>query len=197
MTASLIRIFVLFALLPSLSSSAQEKKPTRLMLRVEEESAGPFGGERSASCLKVYSDGRVLYSSWRRSGVTIQDQASGKNSRPEKTVSVEYHLEPGDEWELDSFLHSKAVRKLPTKFGPPHTAIDYSERVTVRIEGPNGTEKSISTREFYVASLQEKSKYPSALILLMDKIDEVEKEANEKGKPTSISDDCHPKPQDN
>jgi hypothetical protein len=50
--------------------------------------------------------------------------------------------------------------------------------------------KQISIREFYVASLEEKTRYPAAVIILMGKIDEIEQEALDKGKPTEPPADC-------
>jgi hypothetical protein len=182
--------------LPGPPCPAQEKARAKLILKVDETVEGPLGGQKSSSCLRVYSDGKVLYARWWNSGMTIVDKETGKKSGPEKIVSVEHRLEGGDEWELSSFIESKALKGLPDKFAPPHRPIDYFEDVTVRLIGPNGTERRISTREFYVASLEEKSRYPSALIVLMDKIDEIEKAANEKGKPAEIPADCRLKPQE-
>ena len=190
------QFLLLLMLLPGWVCPAQEKATAKLILKVDETVDGPLGGQKSSSCLRVYSDGKVLYASWRNSGMTIIDKETGKKSRPEKTISVEHHLENADEWELSSFLESKVLKGIPDKYAPPHRPIDYFENVTVRIISPNGRERQISTREFYVASLEEKSRYPSALILLMGKIDEIEKEANEKGKPTEIPSDCRLKPQE-
>jgi len=190
------QVLLLLMLLPGWVCPAQEKAAAKLILKVDETVDGPMGGQKSSSCLRVYSDGRVLYASWWNSGMTIIDKETGKNSRPEKTISVEHHLENGDEWELSSFLESKVLKGIPDKYAPPHRPIDYFENVTVRIISPNGRERQISTREFYVASLEEKSRYPSALILLMGKIDEIEKETNEKGKATEIPSDCRLKPQE-
>jgi hypothetical protein len=139
--------------------------------------------------LRVYADGKVVYARWWNSAVAEVDK-NGKESRGEQTVSVENHLEKGDVWELSSFLESKVLADLPSKFSPPHRAVDYFENVTVQILNQNGEKKQISTREFYVASLKEKAHYPSALVVLMDRIGDIEKEANEKGKPTQIPSDC-------
>ena len=98
-------------------------------------------------------------------------------------------------WDLSNYLESKAVKRLPESFPPPHRPIDYFGNVTVQIIDSKGESKQISTREFYVASLEEKSHYPSALIVLMARIDEIENETNEKGKPVEIPSDCRLKPQ--
>src|SRR5262245_45841300 len=173
---------------------AQEKPVSVLFLKVDETVRGPVGGETSSSCLRVYSDGRVLYARWWNSAAIIVDKESGKQSRPEHTVSAEHHLPDTDMWELTHFLTSKSVKRLAAKFDPPHPPIDYVELVSLQIIDPKGKGKIISTREFFVADLEEKSKYPSALIVLMEKIDEIEKEANEKGKAVDVPSDCHLEP---
>jgi len=177
-------------LLSGLACIAQEKAPARLILRVDETTQGPFGGQKSSSCLRIYSDGRVLYASWWNSAATLVDETTGKPIRPEHTLSVEHHLDDTDAWALGSFLDSRVVQRLPEKFGPPHRAIDYFEDDAVEIIDSRGRSKKIWTREYYVASLEEKSKYPSALIVLMGKIDEIEKEAESKGKPFAVPADC-------
>ena len=174
--------------------SAQEKPPSRLVLQVDEKSSGPFLGQRFFSCLRLYSDGRVLYASRRNSPVSTVDKATGKESRSEKATSVEDRLEDVDIGELSSFLQSKAVIRISDKYPPPHRPIDYFDEVSVTIIAPNGQTKRISTREFYVASLEEKSRYPSSLIILMDKIDEIEKQAVDRGQPVDMPEDCKLKP---
>jgi hypothetical protein len=140
--------------------------------------------------MRFYSDGKIRVASWSRSGAELVDKDTGAKSRPEKTISVEYRLENGDEWAVPSFLESKPLRRLANKFGPPHSSIDFVETVVVRIIDPHGREKQIATREFYVASLEERTRYPSALIVLMDKIDEIEKAAYSNGKPAEAPSDC-------
>jgi hypothetical protein len=183
-------------LLSSCVCHAQDKPPVRLILKMDRTVSGPLGGEKSASCLRVFSDGHVIYSRWWNSPFNMVDKDTGKESRPEHTLSVEYHLEDWETSELSSFLQSGVVKKLSDKFDPPHTPIDYFEVVTVRIIGSNGREKQISTREFNVANLEEKSRYPPALIVLMVEINEMEKAANEKGKPAEIPSDCQLKPKE-
>jgi hypothetical protein len=124
--------------------------------------------------------------------MAIVDKA-GRESRPEHKVSVVHQLDQGDEFELSSFLESKAIKRLAERFAPPHVPIDYFENTVVQITLPRSAPKQISTREFYVADLEEKFRYPATLIVLMDRIDEIEKEASDKGKPTEIPPDCQPK----
>jgi len=174
--------------------SAQDEVPSRLLLKVDETAVGPFGGQKSSSCLRVYADGRTLYAAWWNSAAIITDKETGKQSRPDKTVSLEHRLTDGDASGLSDFLQSKPVKRLPEVFGPPHRPIDYVETVTAQIFGPKGIKKRVSSRGFYVASLEEKTRYPSALILLMNRIDEIEKEAVEKGHPAAIPSDCQLKP---
>lgn len=173
---------------------AQQKVSNDLTLKVDESATGPYAGQRSSGCLRVYADGKVIYARW-WTGVSITDKETGKKSTPEHTVSKEYRLEDYDVSGLSDFLQSKAVKKLRENFAPPHRPIDYIEGITVQVIGPKGKLKQISTREFYVASLEEKTRYPSALILLMNKIEEIEKVVSDKGKPTEIPPDCRLKPE--
>lgn len=48
-------------------------------------------------------------------------------------------------------------------------------------------EKSISIRDYSAAGLEEKSKLPAALIVLLDKIEKIEKSASLRGKTAKIS----------
>lgn len=193
MLCKTIRLLSVLILLPSWPCSAQKEALPRLILKVDETVNGPMGGERSSSCLRIYSDGRVIYASWRNSAMKIIDKETGRESRPGKTISVEHHLDSVDGWELPRLLESKALKNIPNNFDPPHRPIDYFEQVTIGIFGAKGTKKLISTREYYVASLEEKTRYPSALILLMEKIDQIEKAASEQGRPTEIPSDCQSK----
>ncbi len=93
--------------------------------------------------------------------------------------------------ELRRLLKTKSVKNLRGAFGPPHRPIDYFENTSVQMRGPNGQSNQITTREYYVASLDEKVKYPSALIVLMDKINEIQRLAEDKGKPVEVPSDCH------
>ena len=121
--------------------------------------------------------------------MAIVDQA-GREYWPEHKVSVEHQLEKGDVFELSTFFQSAAIKRLPDKFAPPHQPIDYFENTSVQITPLNGRPKQISAREFYVARLEEKTRYPAAFIVLMEKIDEIEKQASDKGKPTETPSDC-------
>jgi hypothetical protein len=190
--ATLLSLAMLFA---SWICSAQEKAPSKLILQVDETVRGPYGGQKSATCLRIYSDGRVVHARWWNSAATVVD-ATGQKSRPEHTVSVEYHLEGFEVEELSDLFESKALKELPEKFGPPHRPVDYFETVSVQMTLPRGKTKRISTREYYVASLEEKTRYPVALVVLMEKIDEIEKVASDKGKPTEAPTDCQLKAED-
>jgi hypothetical protein len=190
MTVSKTTYLFLLMLFSASGWPAQETPHNRLILKVDENASGPYGGQKSSSCLRVYSDGRVTYARWWNSAATIVDSVAKKESRPEHTVSVEHRLRNEDVRELSRFLESKAVKRLPAKSGPPHQAIDYFESVSVEVFDSKGNSKKIFTREYYVADLVEKSRYPSALILLMDRIGQIEAEANDKGKSTEIPPDC-------
>jgi hypothetical protein len=107
--------------------SAQEKAPSKLILRADETGSGPYGGQKSSSCLRIYSDGRVVYSRWWNSAVTVVDEI-GRKSRPEQTVSVEYHLEDFEVEELSELFESKVLKRLPKKFAPPHRPVAITSR---------------------------------------------------------------------
>jgi hypothetical protein len=194
MMTSSLSYSVIALLLLSLAAHAQEK-PSQLLLNVEETSSGPFGGQKGATCLKLYSDGRLIYSHRSTSAMGVQDE-KGKVSHPERRDSREYRFPERDLWELgdfSDFLQSKAVRRLKTYFPPPHSAIDFLETSTVQIFFPNGKSQQLQAKEYYVASLVEKTKYPSALILLMDKIERFEDTVAEKGVESDVSASCTPK----
>lgn len=182
-------VFALLSLAAGLH--AQGHRSNGVVLKVDENVSGPFGGQKSKSCLRVYNDGRVIYSRWWNSAATIVDNVTNVASRPEHTVAFADQLADTDVWDLIRFLESKAVRKLAEKFGPPHPPVDYFETVSVEISGSNkGNAKKLTTREYYVASLEEKTRYPSALIVLMERIDRIEEAATAKEKPTEIPADC-------
>jgi hypothetical protein len=182
--------FFFILLMSALASFAQGNNPNKLVLKVDETTSGPFGGQKSSTCLRVYSDGKVDYASWWNSAASVVDKETGQKSRPEHTVSVEQHLEKDDAGDLSSFLESRVIKRLPEQFGPPHKPIDYVEQISIQITEPHGGVKQISTREFYVASLEEETHYPSALIVLMHKIDEIEHEASTDGAPTEVPASC-------
>jgi hypothetical protein len=187
---------LLFALLLAKPSLAQEK-PANLLLKVDQTSSGPYGGEKASLCLLVYSNGKIVDSEWSRAGVEIIGQ-DGKKTRAEKTVSYEYHVDQRDVlWqigELEDFLKSKPVLHLAASFDPPHRAIDFVEISIIQINLPRAKTKTINVREYYAASLIEKTKYPSALVILMDKLARLEDEATEKGKPAERPADCYSEP---
>lgn len=181
-------VFALLSLAGGLR--AQGNRSDGLVLKVDETVTGPFGGQKSTSCLRVYMDGKVIYSRWWNSAATIVDSVTNVASRPEHTVAFADQLADTDIWDLSRFLESKAVKRLSEKFGPPHPPVDYFERVSLEISGDKGNAKKILTREYYVASLEEKTRYPSALILLMERIDRIEEAAATNGKPAEIPADC-------
>jgi len=166
------------------------------MLKADEIVSGPIGGQSSGSCLRVYSDGRVIYAKWSHSAATVVDGVIRAESRPEHTSAFAYQLGDGDLSDLAGLLESKPVRGLPENFGPPHKSVDYFERIFVQILNSKGNSKRLSTREYYVANLEEKTRYPSALILLMDQIDQIEKAAAGAGKATNVPTDCSLKPEE-
>jgi len=180
---------LILLLLTILVCLGQEKNPAKVVLKVDEDVSGPLGGQRSASCLRVYSDGRVLHARWWNAAMAELDK-NGKEVKGEQTLAVEHVLASWEVWELSNFLESSALKDLPDKFPPPHRPVDYFESVVLQFTGANGTKRRISTREFHVASLEEKASYPSALLVLMNRIGEIERDANENGKSTQVPADC-------
>jgi hypothetical protein len=183
--------FAVFILLSLPVCAAQESPPVKLILKVDGWSRGPFEGQESASCLRVYSDGMAKYFHRWNPGKVKVDAKTGKKSLLEQTVSVELHLARAELSEISGFLESDVVRALGESFAIPHNPIDYWESATIHIFGPNGNEKSVSLRDYGEASLDQRSQLPGALIVLMDKIEEIEKAAALKGKATKIPPDCH------
>jgi hypothetical protein len=183
--------FPAVVLVLGLLCSAQEQ-PAKLVLRAYHGSSGPFGGEKGSSCLMLYSDGRVVQASSSTAALGVQDK-NGNVTHAERTDYREYRFPERDSWQVSSFvdfLQSKALLKLKSYFPPPHPPIDFVETSTVEVVLPNGKIKQIQTREYYVASLIEKARYPSALIILMDKVEQLEDTVAEKGTPTEPSSDC-------
>ena len=180
------------ALLLAEPSLAQDQ-PARLLLKVDQRSSGPFGGEQESLCLRIYSNGKILDSEWSRAGVEIVDQ-DGKRTRSEKRVSFEYQVDERDVlWqigELEDFLKSKPVLHLARSFDPPHHPVDFFEISTIQISLRDAKTKTIKVREYYAASLIEKTKYPTALVLLMEKLARLEDETTAKGKPSEPAVDC-------
>jgi len=171
--------------------SAQDKPPN-VLLRAYHGSSGPFDGEKGASCFMLYSDGRLVQVSSSTAAMGVADER-GKVTHPESTASREYRFPERDSWQVSGyvdFLQSGALRKLNSYFPPPHRPIDYVETSTVEVFFPNGKRKQIQAREYYVASLEEKAKYPSALIILMDRLEQLEDTVAQKGIPTQEPEDC-------
>lgn len=170
-----------FQLLSLALSDGQSSRPKTILLKADEVLSGPVGRQKSGSCLRVYAGGEVIYTK-------VAGSANATSSgRP---VASAYHLIDTDLWELSSLLKSKAVKKLAENFGPPHKPIDYFEKYSVEIRDDRGNSKKLFTREYYVADLEEKTRYPSALIVLMDRIGKIEEEAANSGKKTEIPADC-------
>ena len=147
-------------------------RPEEVVLNVIQTGSRPFDS-KAASCLSVFSDGKVIY------GV------------PSMRSSVwTYRLDSSERDELLDFLRSKAVRKLPKKFGPPEPAVDFFEIVSITIQHQTAKPQSLSTREYHVANLEEKARYPSALITLFDEIDRIGATARRTWTPAELPTDC-------
>jgi hypothetical protein len=167
-------------------------KPVTLVLKVEQTSSDPCAGEKEVSCLMLYSDGRVVSASSSTAVVDIQND-HGKVTPPESGNSREYRFTERDSWQLSEFvdlLQSKAIRRLKSYYPPPYRPIDFVEISTVRTFLPDCKSKDIVTREYYVASLVEKTKYPSTLVLLMGRIEQLENKVADKGSPAEVPPDC-------
>jgi len=171
-----------------------QENQQRLIIKVDQKSSGPFSGQRGSLCLRVYTNGRVTLSEWSTAAGSIVDKA-GKETRSETTANLEYSFPQRDLYrvsELEEFLTSKAVQKLPATFARPHRPIDFFETSEIEIPHPGGRPKQISVPEYYAASLLERAKYPSVLLILMDQLARLEDEVTEKGKPAEPSSDCVP-----
>ena len=178
--------FSLFPLSFGLSASPVSAQ-VRASLKMVYRSSGPFLNQKSLSCLTIYSDGRITYfHRWNPVKVRI-DTKSGKKVLVEQSVSVESHLSNSDRLEVSDFLKSDMVTALGNQFFVPSAGIDYGEEATIYIEGPDGNEKRISIRDYSTAGLEEKSRLPAALIVLLDKIEKIEKSASLRGKAAKIS----------
>src|SRR5208282_4155023 len=170
--------------------SAQETPQVKPILKLDGWSRGPFSGQESNSCLTIYSDGKLKYfHRWNPGSIKV-DPKTRKKSLLRQTVSVESRIAQDDLLELRRFLESESVKALAESFVVPHSPIDYSESATIHIEGPNGDGKSVSIDAYSVADLEQKSRLPGALIVLMNKIEEIEKTAALRGKATKIPRAC-------
>ena len=184
-------VFFLALVLVGISCAAQDE-PVHVVLRAWQGSSGPFGGQKGKSCFMLYADGRIVECSSSSSALGVRDER-GHVTHSEKSESREYRFPERDSWQIENFLdflQSKPLRLLDSYFPPPHKPIDYIETSTVEVLLPKGKIKQISTREYYVASLVEKARYPSALIILMDKIEELEHIVSERGKPLGVPLEC-------
>lgn len=170
------------------SQTALSPNPT-LIIAVDEDSYGPIGASRSLSCLRVYSNGKVTYARWWRSGITLVDSETGKKEPQEHGASFEYQLEKYAADELSDFMQSKPVLKLSDSFAPPHAAIDYFETTHMKFQSKI-VSKEITAREFFVASLVERARYPSALLVLLQRVDEIRKDAENRGKADNVPKMC-------
>lgn len=174
----------------SLSALSQENQ-SKLLLKVDQRSSGPLGGQKNALCLRVYSDGKIVEAEWSTSAVSITD-AAGKATRPEKTTAFEYQFQNDDLWrvkELTEFLESKPVQHLSLKFRPLHRSVDFLEVSMVEFMGPTPP-KQLNVINYYDSSLTERTKYPPALVILMDKLASLEDLASQKGRFTEPPADC-------
>jgi hypothetical protein len=149
---------------------AQQEKNSPLLLRVDVETFGPFGRSHSHKCTEIYEDGRVLSSeSWHGGAV----DASTHKQIPALHQQYGYlQMEAVDVDELKDFVLSSSVRRLKSSYPSPYTPVDYFEKTHVDIHRNGKVEKTILLNEYGVSDLESRSKYPSPLIVLMDRIEE-------------------------
>jgi hypothetical protein len=186
------RLWLLVSILLSGYLLAAQNNTSRLVVTVGTASSGPFGGQSGLSCFAIYSDGEAFTFALSSEGVGSKD-ASGKVIHSEKQESRVYRFPEKDLWRIEGFadfLDSKAVRGLKAYYPPPHRPIDFVETTVVNWSPVKGQPKGMQVREYYVASLDEKAKYPSALIVLMDSIDQFETIVTEKGTPGAENPGC-------
>jgi hypothetical protein len=178
---------VLFSLyVVAMHVNAQEKS----ILKVQETSRGPFAEQKSMSCLTVYSDGRVIFFHRWNPGRLKTDPKTGKKSLLEQTLSIESHLNRAELLGVSDFLSSGILNAIGKSFVVPHVYFDYVEAATVSFTGQDAKEKRISIFDYGEASLEQKSRLPAALIVLMDKIAEIKKAATLNGKATKTPAEC-------
>jgi len=183
--------FLLLVHLVAAPCLSQDNPPAKPIFKSDEAVTGPIGGEKSFTCLRVYSDGRATYAkSWSDSFPTV-DKQTGKETREEHLVSKEFIFDELDLLDFFDYLKSKPVQKLPEIFGPPHQPIDYIEMIALEFTGRKDKLQKISTREFFVTDLEERARYPAALIVLMLKLDEIERKVSSEGKSVAPPSDCH------
>jgi hypothetical protein len=120
---------------------------------------------------------------------------SGKKTLLEQVVSVESYLSRVDLLDVSGFLKSDVITVLEKGFVIPHPFVDYAEGTTVCLGASVSDEKCIEIRDYGEADLEQKGQLPGALIVLMDKIEEIEKASVLTGKTTKVSSNCLVVPQ--
>jgi len=133
-------------------------------------------------------------SEWSTAPFSVVDKA-GKENRAQHEVSLEFKFPENDAYEIseiEDLLQSKSIGRLASRFGPPHPPVDFFETTRLSMAIAKGRSKTISVRDYYAASLTERAKYPSGLVILMERIARLEDEVSEKGKPAPASSDCSP-----
>lgn len=173
---------------PWAQASADKREKSKPVLRIEVEATGPFAGEASRTCTVIFPTGRVWTASWVRSWVWIDSPA--KPTVRNQLDSKEYMFRESDLYGLEDLLDSREMRNLPSTFKPPHTPIDYFETTKLSISRGETQEQTIELREYYVASLSEKARYPSALVVLLGRVAELEEAVKSKGKPVEPPAEC-------
>lgn len=137
-------------------------------------------------------------SEWTTARASVVDEA-GKESRAEREVNLEFTFPERDAYkisEIEEVLHSKSIGRLASSFSPPHPPVDFFETTLLSIAIAKGSSKTISVRDYYAASLAERAKYPSGLVILMEQIAHLEDEVSENGKPAPRASDCTPNRKD-
>jgi hypothetical protein len=170
---------------------AQQEKSSPLLLRVDEETFGPFRGAHSHSCIEIYENGKVMsFESW-VPGVILVDPVTQKKSRPEvQQRSGHAELEEFDIDELKEFLGSSPVQRLAASYPPPYRPVDYFDNTRIDVFTNGKVVKTMELREYGAADLKKKSGYPAALIVLMDSIAENRSHLNYDQNNIKLSSPC-------
>jgi len=169
---------------------ANPAAPTRhLLVRLNETTSGPVGGQKGFGCLEIYDDGQVSYfHAARWDGVTFQDQ-NGHKVNFDSTRKTQTKLEEYEVSQLREFLKTKDFKSLDASFPPPHTPIDYFEATHIEAFENDQLTKAIDVREFRVASMVERQRYPASLLILMNDLEKIEERAVH-GTATDITPAC-------
>lgn len=147
-------IFMAFALWIALPIQAQEDQHP--ILTSHDVIDGPFGGEHHIEDVRIFEDGRVIY--------TVE---ASSPTGPAKTNSATYQttMDANDRGHLDQLLNAPEIRSLPGHISAKTRPIDFFWDKSLKIERADGSQ-SIHIEDFYPFLNSQALVYPQALIEL-------------------------------